>query len=349
MKNTTSTKQANNFLLATILLAFSSSAIAAPKIDRIDGEIWDGNTVTLSGSSFSDANSIPYLYDRVDNQPDLQNLSDGSIIPEDKGPWTHNTSRWGNRVTISKTGDLRSSKSKAVYFGSVKSYLGWPRSMVNSVNRSLYASWWFNPSVDTDNGGSNKFVRVWDEPSGEGTRISWTQMHMTYDGTSGKSQTNWGTTQPVPNQWNRMEIFVDSDKNTITTWLNGKPTNNVSDFKKRNSSKGLTIALVGFDPSINENYNNLTFKMSDIYISPNLARVELSDSPTWDLKNRREVQEIKSWSNNRIQIDLNFLSLSNSSNLYLYVVDINGNVNNSGYALKSCNSCPSEPTAVTVD
>jgi len=342
------TKQAILFLIS-LMLAFASSAYAAPRIDRIDGEILDGNTVTLSGSSFTDATATPYLYDRVDNQPDLLNLNDGSVVPENKGPWTHNTSQWGNRVTISKSGDLRSANSKAVYFGSVKSYLGWPASMKESKNRSLYASWWFNPSQRADNGGSNKFVRVWDESSGEGTRISWTQMHMTYDGVSGSSQTNWGTTQPTPNLWNRMEIFVDSDDNSITTWLNGNVTHKVTDFNKRGSSKGLTIALVGFDPSINENYKNLNFRMTDIYISPNIARVEISDSPTWDLRNHREIQEVKSWSNNRIQIDLRLLSLSKSENLFLYVVDSDGNVNSSGYALTSCRLCPSEPKAVSVE
>ncbi len=337
-----------SFLISSFILAFSSSGQAQPSISSVEGNFLNGGTVEIVGNAFSNVDARPFFYDLVDNQPAIKSLSDGSTVPEENGLWSANTNQWGNPVTVSKDPrDLRSRNQETVYYGSVKSYLGWPTPLKNTTNSSLYVSWWYKPNQTIDKGGSNKFIRIWDDPSGEATRISWTQMHLTY-GHKDSSEVNWSTAQPRANQWNRFEISVDSDSKTITSWLNGKIIHNVNNFNKQPSNLGLNVALIGFDPSINSNYSNLNFAMTDIFVSPTSARVEISDSSSWNPESQREVQKVLSWSDRKVEFELNLFTFNDASELYTYVIDKNGNVNSKGFPLRGCQTCPTSPTGVLI-
>src|SRR5690606_17534078 len=87
--------------------------------------------------------------------------------------------------------------------------------------RHIYVSWWYRPSVSPSSaGGSNKFIRIWDNGSGYGTRISWTQMHLTCE--SDKNYVTWGGWTGNVGEWNHHAIYVDLDTGNIKTWANGK-------------------------------------------------------------------------------------------------------------------------------
>lgn len=334
------------FLIA-LTIGFSSVTLALPRISSVDGDITVGGSITISGSGFSSLNTAAVLYDHVSNQTEYKALSSGTAVPLDTGPWSQGTNQWGEPVAIVRSGDLRTTYGSAVYYGEVKSYLGYPRALEGINNQKLYASWWYKPNRRADSGGSNKFARVWDRSDGEGTRISWTQMHMTYSGNSGNSETSWGTTQPTANQWNRLEISVDASSNQIRAWLNGQRVQNVNDFKKASTSEGLSVALIGFDPSIASNYDGYSFRMTDIYVSPTPARVELSNSATWSPTSEREVLTPTSWEDGKITVNLNYLSLDPSESLYVYVFDDDGNVTQTGFPL--CEKCPSKPQGVKIE
>ncbi|WBU43042.1 hypothetical protein [Marinobacter alkaliphilus] len=334
-------------ILVALALALSSLVNASPRISSVDGEVRDGSTLTLNGSGFSSMNTGRILYDLVSNQTEYDTLSSGSAVPVDEGPWSQGTNVWGNPLTIITSGDLRTPNATAAYYGEVKAYVGWPRVLSNTNNDTLYVSWWYNPNQLANNGGSNKYIRIWDRSDGTGTRISLTQMHMTYNGTNGDLQTSWGTTQPDANRWNRFELYVDSRKNSITASLNGRVVQNVKDFQKAASSEGLTVALIGFDPSENDRYPNYAFRMKDIYVSTNQARVELSTSNTWDPSSRREVLNPIEWSDEKLTVSLSYFSHKPSEALYLYVFDSDGNTNTEGFPL--CEKCPGRPEGVRVD
>ncbi|WP_165855276.1 hypothetical protein [Marinobacter sp. JSM 1782161] len=332
-------------MLAVAIFGFSASVFAAPSVNSVSGEFTNGGTITIQGSGFSNADAVTVLYDTVDNQSVYSALSDGAAISEDNSPWTH-TNVYGTPISITRSGDMRSSDSSAVYYGETKSYLGWPAALENQQNRKIYMSWWFKPNQRADSGGSNKFARVWDLSDGTGTRISWTQMHMTFNDVNDTSP-NWATTQPNANEWNHLEMYVDADSGLIRTWLNGERKHNVTTFEKASNSSGLSVGLVGFDPSIASNYGNLNFRMTDIYVSKSQARVEISDSPTWDPTSHRELLKINSWDSGEIQAEMNLLGFDSFANLYIYVVDENGDANQSGFPV--CEKCPSEPESLTVE
>lgn len=328
------------------LCAVSTATLAAPSVSTVEGDFQDGGEIKISGSGFTDAQAATVLYDQLDNQPVIASLSDGSAVPEDSGPWTHNPEGYGQKITVVKSGDLRTKKASAVYYGKRRSYLGYPTALDGKSNRSLYVSWWYKPSAAVDNGGSNKFIRIWDQRDGNGTRISWTQMHMTFNDLNDTSP-NWWSTQPTPNAWNHLEIFVDADQNLIQTWLNGEISHNISTFQKANTSEGLDVGLIGFDPSIGDNYDSYSFRMTDIYISLSKARVELSDSSNYDPTSHREVLLVKDWSDKTITANMKLFSFDSLQGLYLYVIDKDGNVNKTGFPV--CEKCPGQPKSLTVE
>lgn len=337
-------------LIGLAILFPASLCIAIPKIDFIEGELLNNSSMKIIGSGFSVASNAGSQIEVIDDVPEFIALTDGSPIPTNVGPWTENSpGAYSDEVTISKTGDLRTANGLAVYEGQRRSYLGWPRSFKSLGAKSFYVSWWYNPSKLVDKGGSNKFIRVWDDYSGNGTRVSWTQMHLTYDVVDlGYSPpTSWGETQPVPNQWNHFELFVDDATGTLLARLNGVVKHEKSDFKKSPTSNGLTIGLIGFDPSIGDDYSDLRFRMRDIYASPTQARVELSDSPTWEPKAHRELLKIQSWSDTALNVEFNFLGHNPNDDLYIYVFDRDGNVNNNGFPL--CEKCPTPPVGVDIN
>jgi hypothetical protein len=162
---------------------------------------------------------------------------------------------------------------------------------------------------------------------------------MTYDGPSSPSWANWGGNS---NTWNHLEIWVDGASGVIETRTNGQLIHNISDFKKSPIDEGLNIKLVGFDPSIAENYSTLTFTLDELYVSTSRARVVVSESATWDVARRTgKPQLIKSWSSDEISFELQPQTGQQAENLYLYVIDSSGEANHQGFPL--CLQCPNPP------
>ncbi|UZE97974.1 hypothetical protein [Alkalimarinus alittae] len=330
--------------LVTGLISIPS--IAQPSITNIEGSILEGANISISGSNFG-AGSPQVLWDTVINQIEPTENVDGKVVPVGNGKtWKENGSQWSEPFVFSLDKTPQARRSLA-YESKRRGTLRWPSEITDLGLDNIYITWWFwsneSPSA---NGGSNKFIRVWDESDGKHTRISWTQMHMTatakdIDYNTGAAP-SWGDWGGNAGKWNRMELWVSGDHNVIRAWTNNKLIHNITDFKKSTTSQGLNIYLLGFDPSVSEKYPNFEFKVSDIYASPTIARVEISNKATWnDINAIREIQPIQNWEDNKIGVTLNFGSFKNLSDKYLYIVDGNGNANKSGFSL--CPSCPQSP------
>lgn len=323
----------------------SQQTQADPRVSSVEAQLEEGGTVRITGSGFSNSNAVPHVFDTVDNQESYDSLSSGEALPENLGIWTQNTNQWGTPIEIVKSGDLRTRYGGAVYFGQTKSFIGWPSTMNGLNNKEIYVSWWYKPNQLADSGGSNKFIRIWDEYDGTGVRISWTQMHMTYG--SGDSP-SWATTQPTPNEWNRFEIYANTNTGEIVSWLNGSIVHDVSDHEADGSGEGLTVGLIGFDASYPGDYPNLEFRLKDIYVSETLARIEISDTNSWDPKSNREVLKVNSWSDSEVNATFNQFSLDPGQELYVYVFDASGIPNKEGFPLL-CEKCPETPQSVEVN
>ncbi|WP_253485338.1 polysaccharide lyase [Natronocella acetinitrilica] len=205
--------------------------------------------------------------------------------------------------------------------------------------RRMYMSWDLNLSfVSNSQSGSHKFIRVWDTIGGseEEIRISWTQMHLTYQGGS----SSWGSVSTTPNQWHRMELFIDVDAGQIKAWFDGRKIHDITNFSVT-TTRGLQPRLLGWDASGDADFRDEIVQLSNIYIDNTLARVEICDAALWTDCQSRAVQIPTQWKENEIQAQLAFGNFDNTERMYLYVVDHDGNVNREGVPL--CSRCPTPP------
>lgn len=329
--------------VALFLFSFCASTTAAPKISSVSATDGVNDLQTIYGSSFGEKEATFNLkddaheYTHVNKGDFLSGLSQDSLWAVKGSSWatplaTHHNENTGNYF----------------YFGEAKSYNQWIEPLQSQSNKSIYVSWLFNPSESpSSQEGSNKFIRIWDHSSGGNTRISWTQMHLTYVSNDighnpGPSWAHWGGKE---NNWNLMEIWVDGEAGTIEARTNGNITHKVSDFKKSPINEGLNIKLLGFDPNETSRYSNLTFMIDDLYISTDRARVLVSPASEWSEARRNGTpQQIKNWNNSSIQFYLDAGRHTGAEKLFLYAVDRAGNVNNEGFLV--CSKCPLAPEVV---
>ena len=334
--------------MSIIVCVSIQAANAAPVINNVSGTLEHNGTVTISGSNFgTKTQPAPLLYDSVDNQESYATLQDGETIPtSSEYIWSENKD---NNVKFSKSRPTRHKYSTAQYHAEeARSYLAWPYKLGVRENiperNTLYVSWYFLTDTDpASEGGSNKFIRIWDDYNGNATRISWTQMHETYNSNGGLiySGNAWGG---KIGQWNRMEVLVDASNHIIKSWTNGKLIHNITNFYKVTSNQGLSIYVMGFDHNLN-GYQNMSIDFDEIYADSTQARVEIGDAPTWQTTSHREIQLPSQWSDTDLTITIKQGTLNDISKSYLYVVDADGKVNEQGYPL--CTTCPKSPAGVS--
>ena len=76
-----------------------------------------------------------------------------------------------------------------------------------------------------------------------------------------------------------------------------------------------------------------TYAVDNIYIDNTWSRVMVCNSATWSTCTKEDIEIPTAWSNDSITVLLRTGEFSSFSNLYLYVVDANGNVNQNGYPI----------------
>lgn len=323
-------------LLGLFALSHAASAYGQPIVDSIVGDARQGSKIRIYGKNFSN----PDRSVSIKANSKISQLSTGGswdeLSSEDE-LWDRKGSAW---ATALEPYDA-SWGFRNAYRGTGKAYNGWLSPLQDAALKTIYVTWLFRPSEDPNHSrGSNKFIRIWDESDGLHTRISWTQMHMTY-GTGTVSWPSWGG---AVGQWNRMEIWVDANAGMIEARTNGVTVHRISDFQKSDTPKGLNIKLIGFDPSVTTPYEGLEFQIDGLYVSSTQARVLISDKPTWaEARIDAQVQLATDWTDSEITAVVDLDSLESQYFRYLYVTDKLGLTNADGFDI--CPECPVSPEA----
>ncbi|MBQ1783466.1 MAG: hypothetical protein II007_07425 [Gammaproteobacteria bacterium] len=215
------------------------------------------------------------------------------------------------------------------------------------------------PGSPYNSDGSNKFLRVWDNPNGKGFRLSWTQTTLGFGVVPGATKPNvWYTWPGVENEWNHAELEVDLKALKLRAWVNNALFVNVSlESAARDKNFSPTVSLLGWDGQYQ--YYQLT-EFGDIYIDNSLQRVIVSNKATWAeasvapavassgaslvAPRLKEVQYPLKWTDTEIEAEIYVGAYEHCAvdGLYLYVSNGSGVFNADGYKLPG-KACPAAP------
>jgi len=315
-----------------LVMAVASASSAAPSISSVSGTVSHGGSITISGSAFgSKSTAAPAFWDTIDNQSAYSGLSDGDDIPTSSGyPWGEN-STYGDKVEYCTSRTMRGQET-AHYHWYGKGYLGWPRAVDSVKGNQFYVNYWWRPTQAPDDPDGAKFLRIWDDSGGNGTRISFCHGSIYWTTPTSGLTTSYGHWGGSVNQWNNMEVWVDADSHVIKVWVNGDQIHNMSGFYKENNGIGFSLPRVGMDPRYGQYYTSMHNDMADIYIDVSQAKVYIGNSTAYSSCTHRELQIPSAWSSSSITATVNQGSFS-SGTAYLYVVDSSGSYNSSGYQI----------------
>ncbi len=325
-------------LLSLILLSISIPSLAATAI--ITSAEMDHDSITIAGSNFEPTNPTIF-WDDVQSNMISQKAHDGDAVLTGPGlRWLYGGKLKEMPVTFQSSTKTRGGSLGTSYLGEGPGgYLRQPLLPdLASLKRMMLVSWWYKPSESpSDQGGSNKFIRVWDHTNGYGTRISWTHMHFTCN-----NDTTWGKWPGNVNEWNHHLIYVDLEKSNVKTWVNGQLSIDAKCTKHINwPDNQLFIGLIGFDHG-SDAYKTMKTNLDDIYVGTSLARVEISNSSSWSQDFISEILPATEWSTKKIVAKAHKGVVDLSTNLYVYVFDKDGIVNTNGIKV-SCSKCPKPP------
>lgn len=303
----------------------------------VNSAVLNDGKIVISGSSFGDHNPMLFWDSAEISFKQQKAKNEDVVLTSTKEIWRENTNQWGLPFLFKESSDSRSGFEDIFYYGTGhKNFLGKPdHPVVESLNNSIYVSWWYKPGKSpSDEGGANKFIRIWDNINGVGTRISWSHNVLGCN-----EHSTWGNWTGDIGQWNHHSIQVDLKKQFVRTWVNGVLIHDAKCIKHPDfKNTPLYVGLIGFDHGSSA-YQKMTTAIDDIYIATSEARVEISNRGTWSAVMPKEVLPVSEWSNNRISVTPLRGVIKLSSDVFVYVVDSQGTVNKHGIKL-DCKQCP---------
>lgn len=311
------------------------------------GSFGDGEIITVTGEGFgTKTQAAPIFFDTVDNplingvrSDRYDGLPSGTEVPTDDGdPWFR-----GNigPVTLRDDADTYGNRSKTYLTefladghidGWMEAPSGFPDPVLGEVTE-VYIRWYVNPSFDPhESPGSHKFIRIWDTSGGAevGIRISWTQMHLTYDQIGTGSTPSWADWGGTPDSWNLMEIYVDTATGVIRAWTNNAPVHDVSDFAPGANNEldpgvyqGIHPRLWGLDGSGDPvpDWLGQTMRMTDYWADSTPQRFEIADTAELSSASVREPQPAEAWTDGSVTLRLNYGALESLAGKFLFHVD----------------------------
>jgi hypothetical protein len=331
-------------IIITIIFLLPSLCIAAPSVSGVSGTVADGESVTISGSSFgSHALNIEWIGD------DIESTTTGNS-PTVSG-WIFTTNV--NQVVATDQYHSGSKSLKAFIPGTAgggdtSGSIRYDSGASITAGDTYYVTWWVRYNVGIDGSGYQwKMFRVnyqndISDDAPQWVMFNWdyeNQFSMRYGPTSGDGNNMYPSYPTSYNTWYRMEAVINTaaEGSTSGSWtiIRHLPSTGISS----SSDSGLTYASGVTDRHrwfLWQNYignsgGNLTVWTDDNYVQVGTqARVELGDASTWDACTFRDVQVPTAWSSSSITITVNQGAFADSETAYVYVVDADGNPSSIG-------------------
>jgi len=338
-------------LVVTGLFGLTASS-AAPVVSWVDGTLDDGANLTVFGADFGEKiPAAPLKYDDFDSGIPGQVLDEGpspgwnlwaAISPPDD-PYAYypkystNESRFpGDVCALQAFGDTPDG-----YLGNCS--LG----LTNVTSRQLYVHGYtiHHRSPNGEATGARN-VKIWQRCVGAWgyPTTRWDVYPMNGSGhlysqacASGVADANqWGIGMPEPDNWFRVEIYHDRGTSSAPEIMEV-----YQDLQLRRSFSNPgqpdcgqdRLYLMSYHSDLDDNGAWMDWYWSEIYIDVTRARVEIGNAPTWDACTHREIQIPTAWQGGQLSFTANLNTFTPDSQVYLYVVNADGEVNQSGHGL----------------
>lgn len=296
-----------------------------------------GDIVSFSGTGFGTGNVGATWRDTTDYQ-----LANGTEIPTDdkyreNGGTFHNAFAFDTAVKIgSRAGSLkglRKCEIKPVKTATTPAvYVTWYQRFDCALNDDNY----IDTNIHAFDAQSNKFVRIWNgDDTDTDTWVSWTNRHLTYPDTpaSQNSAASYSSVLPTANQWTRMELVIDGTN--IKAYMDGVLKHNITDFVKQDAASDFYTQIFGYDLNYTDHIvQDFHTWLAELYRLPSQARVEVSDSATWNSGQvTRYIQNVTEWTDTSIKFELFRGDFAAQTTLYAYSIDDAGNATSLGEVL----------------
>lgn len=354
-RNSAGLKTMAILVLAATWAIGAPSILAAPSVSGTSGTFTQGQSITISGSSFGSHSNYNSSSNSWSGQSflmmDFKDFEDGSLTSEGFS---------GNDmsdVSLQSGGPTNSTKYERTQYGSSRlANYGISRSD-NSTNPAIYTSFWFMMPSGTEGGKPWRWYF--------GSNSSSDNLYLgTQCGSSGLNLSGdfLGTTvygaSISTGVWHKLEIYASKSAGVYTVWLDG------AQYQDWSSAKGSNPWSAGgsFDNSAHTiEYADMidgtttgcsstgSYNYDDIYIDRTPARVEICPGSTWSSRGACNTQIPTAWSASSITIEVNKGNFAANSSAYLYVVDSSNTANSSGYAIQfgsGSSSTPPTPTGL---
>ncbi len=366
------------------ILGFSSlvclvDAYAAPNVSAVQGTFQTGHMLTISGSSFGiKSDAVPLVWDDFEGGTSTQSIVGNSPKAESlDGDWVWDDytngvgPTYSNEVTLSNSGmsskhhfsgggfnnsleidyPLRET-GDAVYFSFYYYYdrlnENWSRNHKPWVvygNTGYYPSAYIGAGNPTESDGTFRNSvqdsdidsrTLWGNISISDLAGEWIR-HEFYLRQSSPNG-NDGVWRHTAHRVTQPEIIIVEDENNYTT---------------RATLDYWTQWHFGSYHSNNSTGSVADVYLDNIYFDSTRARVEIGNASSWDNCTIREIQVANAWSDTSITINVESSRLAGLSEVYVYVVDANGDANSAGYPISvsgegTINAPPLPPTNLNI-
>ncbi len=341
----------NRLLLAVCIVIWNTAAAAAPVVTGVS-VFADRQLASISGTGFGQkVPAAPFKWD------DFDSGAPGDFVAPGDGP------PWSLFATLSNL-QPRYSVSRSRYEGDVTCLQEFGGGNYNST-LALFdvpaAKWYVSAWYYDDSQGAvsrNEKVLSW-----RGARLGapdtnpqfrygldYGSGHTYVTDCSGNDRADdWRHPLKREDEWRRLECFYDAGTpaggGRVQTWDNCTPEVSLSGtFVDADCNVTCLYFHHYYATSDGDGTpSSQNWYWSEIYVDTTLARVEVGDASQWDACTHREIQIPVSWSEEQIQITARQGSFASGQQLYLYVVDGNGEVNQEGFPVMFMTEDPGPP------
>lgn len=357
--------------------AASTAAWAAPAISSVSGVVEADARVTVNGSGFGTKTTAgPLVFDNFESGQNGQGISGNApTVRNNSTGWTWGQYGSGANVPHYSNQIVRpnSSRSSRHVFGgsSYNVSLELIHETPNTGDEIYFSFWRYHNRTSSVWSRNVKPWMVWG--NNDGTRpTAYTGWGNPGNGdgefrnavidSGSTSNTLWGGPEmnTVAGQWVRIEGYLKQSgpstaNGAFQTWVHQTSTPGITlaqsslAYTTRSSTNYWRQWHFGsYNATDDPSASTADVYLDDIYFDRTRARVEIGNASRWSDCSRRELQVATSWSNNGIEFTVSPGVFNPGAQVWLYVVDGQGVVNEQGYPVTLGQGAPAPETPQNV-